>query len=189
MFSPMPFMGESTGMTTRVMGTVKWFDPTKGYGFVKSPQLSSDALLHASALRVFNASEIFDGAQIEVDVRETDKGFAVETVLMLETRDAQPLDNFTIAVVKWYNVTKGYGFVTRGEGTRDLFLHAETVKDCGLVGVQPGQAVYIQYEENEKGGRVTNVRERGPKRQAERTAAPAVDAEPRCQEAQHELPS
>lgn len=144
--------------TTRVTGSVKWFDLSKGYGFVTCPTLGKDAMLHGTAVRAFNGGEIYEGAMIEVDVVESDKGFSVSQIIMLEARVEEPIENFTRGSVKWYNMTKGFGFVTRGEGTRDLFLHAEVVKACGVSEVKPGQPVFIQFEENDKGGRVTSVR-------------------------------
>lgn len=144
--------------TMRVSGKIKWYDPVKRYGFVSSPSLTKDALLPKAALDRFGAVAVFDGAEIEVDVRPTEKGYAVDQVIMLQEGSPDTCESYTVAEVKWYNAVKGFGFVTRGEGTPDLFLHAEIVKSCGLPECRPGQKVYIQFEENDKGGRVTDVR-------------------------------
>lgn len=145
-------------MTIRVLGKIKWYDPVKRYGFVSSAQLDKDALLPKAVLDRFGALEVFDGAEIEADVRPTDKGYAVEQIVMLQERSPGGYEQYTKAEVKWYNAVRGFGFITRNDGTPDLFLHAETVKGCGLPEVRPGQQVYIQFEENGKGGRVTVIK-------------------------------
>lgn len=54
-------------------------------------------------------------------------------------------------VVKWFNATKGFGFITPDGGGKDVFLHASVVRRAGLVDVQPGQRVRYMALERDKG--------------------------------------
>jgi CspA family cold shock protein len=54
-------------------------------------------------------------------------------------------------IVKWFNATKGFGFITPDSGGKDVFLHASVLRRAGLVEVQPGQRVRFTSIERDKG--------------------------------------
>ena len=63
----------------------------------------------------------------------------------------QPVGDPGEGVVKWFNATKGFGFITPDSGGKDVFLHASVVRRAGLMEVQPGQRVRYTAVEREKG--------------------------------------
>lgn len=158
----------------RVTGTVKWFDPSKGFGFVVADQGGPDILLHANVLRNFGQSSVADAAGIEVIVQETARGIQAVEVLQIEPpaaveaeeeisaggEIAEPVDlslPLVPARVKWFDKAKGFGFANIFGREEDVFLHIEVLRRSGLADLQPGEAVSLRVVEGKRGRMATQV--------------------------------
>jgi len=59
--------------------------------------------------------------------------------------------------VKWFNASKGYGFITPDDGGEDLFVHHSEIKTSGYANLDEGQAVRFEIGQGKKGPCATNV--------------------------------
>jgi CspA family cold shock protein len=154
-----------------VSGAIKWFDVAKGYGFIlpdgTSPQAGmGDILLHVTCLRRDGFQTALEGARVVCLVRRGERGMQAFRVLSMDNSTAvhpaeqggqrthatvMPESGLERALVKWFNRTKGFGFLTRGEGTEDIFVHMETLRRYGLTELRPGQVVLVRFGRGDKG--------------------------------------
>ena len=72
-----------------------------------------------------------------------------------------PTSGLERAQVKWFNRLRGFGFLTRGEGTPDIFVHMETLRRFGLAELRPGQFVLVRFGPGPKGLMAAEVRPEG----------------------------
>jgi CspA family cold shock protein len=155
-----------------VIGRVKWFDSTRGFGFLVSDELDGDVLLHFSVLREHGRRSLPEGALVECVPTRLERGLQARRVLSIDLSSALPAQpkspisageranrkalceaagEFEPVEVKWFNRVKGYGFVNRGGEEEDVFVHMETVRQSGLGELQPGQQLEARVAPSAKG--------------------------------------
>lgn len=162
-----------------VTGRIKWFDATRGFGFLVSDDISGDVLVHFSVLREHARRSLPEGAVVTCDVVRQDRGLQAIRVLEIDLTQAvaaRPavapsedrsnrtalLDGagpFEPVEVKWFNRVKGYGFVNRvDQPDQDIFLHMETVRRAALNDIQPGDRMTARIAEGSKGLTAVDLR-------------------------------
>ena len=149
----------------RLRGTVKWFDPAKGFGFIMPEDGGPDILLHVNALRNFGQSSVCDGAGMEIAVQTTQRGLQVSEIFVIhppsgvagDAAESVAIDPEHMllplepARVKWFDKVKGFGFANVFGRSEDVFVHMEALRRSGFADLQPGEAVALRIIQGERG--------------------------------------
>ena len=163
----------------RLSGKIKWFNRSKGFGFIVPNDGSGDVFLPLAVLERSGFSEAPDGADITFEWVQGPKGRAATQVLDLDAssatprppRDARPPrrdynDGGSGAsgpteqvdgVVKWYDPARGFGFILPSDGGKDVFVHVTALRRAGIDDLQPGQNVRMQVAQARRGREASTI--------------------------------
>ena len=164
-------------------GKVKWFNATKGYGFITLDN-GGDAFCHASALQATGHSDVSPGTTIVCDLADSQRGLQVVAVHSVDAttaeapsraprgdrfggggggqgggghRDSGPSGTKVEGKVKFFNDQKGFGFVMPDSGSGDIYLHATALRRSGGQAVEPDQRIRYSTRQGNKGVEVDKV--------------------------------
>ncbi|ADM09740.1 cold shock protein [Parvularcula bermudensis HTCC2503] len=161
----MPHPRDANSDSREIRGFVKWFDQTKGYGFITDEAGGRDVLIHSSCLKQSGRATAPEGAIVTCEAIESEKGLQATRIINLEISELNTITrppatrmplvevagDFEDVTVKWFSRAKGYGFLTATNANEDIFVHMEVVRAAGLSELQPGQRLRASYGRGTKG--------------------------------------
>ncbi len=165
-------------------GVVKWFNPAKGFGFIQPEDGGQDVFVHIAAVERSGLSGLNEGDQVAYELEEDRRSGKTSAGQLRVTghgpapagggrgapRPSRGFDSprggggggFSsgtgesgTGVVKWFNTTKGFGFIQPDNGGGDVFVHISAVERAGLRGLNEGQQVGYELEQDRRSGKTS----------------------------------
>ena len=153
-----------------IYSIVKWFNPKRRFGFVELSDGSGDAFLHRNVLVRAGIEAVEPCTTLKVRVIRGDRGPLVVDVLDIDRRTAVPTARWhrkekssepsvkELGKVKSFNARRGYGFIARDGGGKDVFVHVSVLEAAGIRSLSEGQRVVVVVTEGRGGAKAKWIR-------------------------------
>ena len=168
--------GGGGGMPPQVVGeakgVVKFFNGQKGFGFIVRDDGGEDVFVHISAVEQAGLTGLAEGQPLEFTL--VDRGGRISATDLKIEGDPLPVEDRgpprdrapggggggpqreltgekASGTVKFFNATKGFGFITRDDGQPDAFVHISAVERAGMISLNEGDRVEFELEVDRRG--------------------------------------
>lgn len=151
------------GHVRSIKGTLKWFNASKGYGFMSPDDGSADVLVSQEVIQEYGLKHLRLGTVLNCEIVKSTKGMTATRILNILDNIRTELDhlghkmnNFTLeklklSIVKWYDDRKGYGFCVTHDDSGDVLLSRSVLRQCGIRSIFPGDKIRVNVMDSEKG--------------------------------------
>ena len=146
-------------------GVVKFFNGHKGFGFITRDDGGEDVFVHISAVEQAGLQGLAEGQELGFTL--VDRGGRISATDLKIEGDPLPVEDRGGAraggpqrqltgekasgTVKFFNATKGFGFITRDDGQPDAFVHISAVERAGMISLNEGDRVEFELEVDRRG--------------------------------------
>lgn len=156
----------ASGDSLPVKMHLKWFNGTKGFGFVVPEHGNYDAFLHITTLQKAGIHSIGEGAVLLCSIMDGDKGKQVGEIIevistgSLTTMPEKDEENGTYTMgglVKWFKPDQGFGFIIPDDGMKDIFVHQSCLASNEIEELRAGDRVRVTMKDVEKGREAVKI--------------------------------